>query len=104
MLKFQCSGFRKDINMSDIILDQIDRLNIKILDDPKNTDLLHSRAQLYTKTQNQSKAINDYLTILNLNPKDDIAKVKLDMLKTIIKFTNTDIYANPNTNLDPWME
>ena len=69
-----------------------------------NSQKLHLRAELFTKIQNQSKAINDYVAILKLNPEDKIAKVKLDMLRTIVKFTNTDIYANPNTNLDPWLE
>ena len=69
-----------------------------------NSEKLHIRAELYTRIQSQSKAINDYIAILKINPEDNIAKVKLDMLRTIVKFTNTDIYANPNTNLDPWMD
>jgi hypothetical protein len=26
------------------------------------------------------------------------------MLKTIVKYTNTDIYSSTNTNMDPWMD
>ncbi len=66
--------------------------------------LLHSRAQLYTKIQEHSKAINDYITILKLEPSDKEARIKLEMLQTIVKYTNTDIYASTNTNMDPWME
>ncbi len=86
------------------ILRKIKELNSKISKNKNELSLLHSRAELYTKIQDKSKAINDYLAILKANPDDEIARVKLDMLKTIVKFTNTDIYANPNTNLDPWLE
>lgn len=90
--------------MSKEILNQIEKLNLKILEESENTDLLHARAELFTKIQNHSKAINDYLTILKFNPHDKIAEVKLDMLRTIVRYTNIDIYANPNTNMDPWLE
>ncbi len=86
------------------ILEQIEKLNSELNSDKNNCRLLHLRAELFTKIQNKSKAINDYLTIIKIDPKDEIAMVKLDMLKTIVKYTNTDIYANPNTNLDPWMD
>lgn len=86
------------------IKEEIERLSQKLSRDKTNIELLHTRAQLFTKIQNQSKAINDYLAILTINPNHKVAKVKLEMLRTIVKFVNTDIYANPNTNMDPWME
>lgn len=86
------------------IQSKIASLSQKLSSDKTDIDLLHSRAQLFTKIQDQSSAINDYLLILQINPDDNIAKVKLEMLRTIVKYTNTDIYANPNTNLDPWLE
>ena len=88
----------------DISLSQVHELDTKIKSNPNDTGLLHQRAELFTKLQEQSKAINDYIAILDINQKDDIAKVKLDMLRTIVRFKNIDIYANPNTNLDPWLE
>lgn len=51
-----------------------------------------------------SASINDYITILRLNPADQEACVRLEMLRTIVKYTNTNIYANPNTNMDPWFK
>ncbi len=83
---------------------RIKELSDMISVDVQNTDLLYERAGLYTKIQVLGKAINDYLTILGINPDDKQAKVKLEMLKTITRFSNTDIYANPNTNMDPWLE
>lgn len=66
--------------------------------------LLHLRAEIYIKLQQPAKAINDYNLILGLDPKDTTAKFQVEHLKTILKFNNTDIYANPNTNLDPWLD
>lgn len=104
MWKYRCLEFRRTINMSKEILNQIEKLNLEILDKPENTDLLHTRAGLFTKIQNHSKAINDYITIIKINPSDNIAEVKLEMLQTIVRYSNIDIYANPNTNMDPWLE
>jgi hypothetical protein len=86
------------------IRNQINELTVNISNDSHNTKLLHERAGLFTKIQDHGNAINDYIAIIGINPDDDVARVKLDMLKTISRFTNTDIYANPNTNLDPWLE
>lgn len=109
MLKLPCLGFQKVIKMgikseNKEILKQIEKISKEIQDADNKLSLLNSRAQLYTKIQEHSKAINDYIAILKLNPTDKIAQVKLDMLKTIVKFVNTDIYASTNTNMDPWME
>lgn len=85
------------------LINRIEQLN-KEADIMLNTDKLHERAELYTSIQNQAKAINDYVAILKINPDDRYAKTRLDMLRTIVRLSNTDIYANPNTNLDPWLE
>ena len=86
------------------IREQIEKITSEIKDLDDKPNLLLSRAQLYTKIQENSKAINDYIAILKINPKDKEARIKLDMLQTIVKYTNTDIYASTNTNMDPWME
>ncbi|MBC8319490.1 MAG: tetratricopeptide repeat protein [Bacteroidetes bacterium] len=86
------------------ILERIEKLSKEIQSSDNNLNLLHSRAQLYTKIQEHSKAINDYITILQSNPSDKESQVKLEMLQTIVKFTNTNIYASTNTNMDPWLE
>ena len=86
------------------ILEQIEKITSEIQDTNDKLNLLYSRAQLYTKIQEHSNAINDYIAILKSNPSDKKARVKLDMLQTIVKFVNTDIYASTNTSMDPWME
>ena len=86
------------------ILILIEKINKEIKASVVNISLLHSRAELYTKLQEHSKAINDYIAILRIDPNDKAAMIKLDMLQTIVKYTNTDIYASTNTNMDPWMD
>lgn len=86
------------------ILELIEKITKDISRAKDRLNLLRSRAELYTKIQKHSKAINDYIAILKLEPSDKEAQVKLDMLQTIVKFVNTDIYASTNTNMDPWMD
>ena len=85
------------------IQELIQKINKDISNTKDNIDLLYERAKLYTKIQEQTKAINDYIAILEINPSYKDAQVRLDMLKTIVKIVNTDIYASTNTHLDPWM-
>jgi hypothetical protein len=66
--------------------------------------LLHLRAGLFVKLQQHHKAINDYNLILSKNKSDQKALVQLEMLSTILRYNNTDIYSSTNTNMDPWME
>ena len=86
----------------------IDELILEIsglMDDKKvDCDLLHLRAELYVKLQQNDKAINDYSLILSKNKSDKKARVQLEMLSTILRYNNTDIYSSTNTNMDPWME
>jgi len=70
----------------------------------KNPEILHLRAKLYIKLEEPSKAINDYNKILTIDPEDQTALFQIEHLKTILRFRNTDIYANPNTNHDPWLD
>lgn len=82
----------------------IDQLNQLISDSPTDIELLHTRAQLFEKKQAWADAINDYLKILSLDQKDKKAKAQSAMLKTILRYNNTDIYSSPNTHFDPWFE
>jgi len=85
------------------ILEQIEKLDKEIENTDNKLGVLYLRADLYTKLQKHSNAINDYIAILDIDGSYKDAAVKLDMLKTIVKFVNTDIYASTNTNMDPWM-
>jgi tetratricopeptide (TPR) repeat protein len=85
------------------ILELIEKLNGEIENTDDKLAVLYSRAELYTKLQKHNNAINDYIEILDIDSSYKDVAVKLDMLKTIVKFVNTNIYASTNTNMDPWM-
>ncbi|NOY51224.1 MAG: hypothetical protein GXO88_11780 [Chlorobi bacterium] len=85
------------------IAGQIAKLDI-LINEKANIDLLYKRADLYLKTGENGKAINDYYKILKLDENQEFAKTKIEFLKTILRYNNTDIYASPNTNFDPWLE
>lgn len=71
---------------------------------PADIELIHLRAQLFEKQQEWANAINDYLKILSYDKNDKRAKTQSEMLKTILRYNNIDIYSSPNTNYDPWFE
>ena len=73
-------------------------------ENPENTVLLEHRAKFHEKFQQYGEAINDYKKILKINPENKYAKTQIDLLKTILRYSNTDIYASTNTNMDPWLE
>ena len=83
---------------------KIGELSRKIALNPKNIKLLHLRAELFTSQQDHGKAVNDYLKILKIKPEDKEAKTKLGLLRSILKYSNIDVYASTNTNMDPWMD
>ncbi len=84
-------------------LSELDKLN-ELIDKKPEIDLLYQRAKLLMSLGENAKAINDYYDILSIDKEQKLAKVKIEYLKTILRYTNTDIYANPNTNMDPWLE
>ncbi len=86
------------------ILAQIEKLGLDIKKADKITHLLHERAELYTSIQEYGKAINDYLRLIEINADDKIAIAKLSILRNILKYSNIDIYASTNTNMDPWLD
>jgi tetratricopeptide (TPR) repeat protein len=86
------------------VLASIDQLNRLISEAPEDIELLHIRAQLFEKQQEWAKAINDYLKILSLDQNDKKAQTQSEMLKTILRYNNIDIYSSPNTHYDPWFE
>jgi len=82
----------------------IEQLNKLITASPADTELLYARANIYEKLQKWGDAINDYLRITSLDKNEQKAQTRVEMLKTILRYTNTDIYSSPNTNYDPWLE
>ena len=83
----------------DLALFKINELKINSKTD---TDLLFMEAECFTGKQEFGKCINLYNEILTLDAGNEFALAKKEQIQTILKFTNLDIYANPNLNLDPW--
>jgi len=98
------TGLAEKVSGNKEIAELIEKVS-KLMDE-KGADSasLHLRADLYVKMQQHHKAINDYNRILSKNKSDKKAQVQLEMLTTILRYSNTDIYSSTNTNMDPWME
>lgn len=82
---------------------------VKMLDEvikaqPGDEDLYFMRAEFFYKLNRYGEAINDYRKVLEQNPNNREAAGKIDILNTILRYHNTDIYASPNTDMDPWLE
>ena len=82
----------------------LEKLNRELEISPDNPELLDKRAELFYKTGKYGEAINDLNRLLKLKPGDKGVQVRIDLIQTILRYTNTDIYASTNTNMDPWLE
>lgn len=82
----------------------VEELNQLLKKSPQEVVLLELLAKVHEKFQQYGQAINIYKNILKLVPDNSFAKSQIELLSTILRYTNTDIYASPNTNMDPWLE
>jgi hypothetical protein len=82
----------------------VEELTAELKVQPLNIPVLKARAELYTRLQLFGQAINDYRMILQVDPHNAPAKAQIEHLSTILRFRNTDIFENPNTTFDPWLE
>ena len=104
--KFKKSVIEKALQASGglPVSESIKEISELLLTYPTETELMHIRASLFEKQQQWANAINDYLKILSIDKNDQKAQTRLEMLKTILRYNNTDIYSSPNTHYDPWFE
>ncbi len=86
------------------ILKAVKMLDEAIKAQPEDEELYFIRAEFFYKLNRYGAAINDYIKVVEINPGNKEAVGKIDIIKTILRYNNTDIYANPNTNMDPWLE
>lgn len=86
------------------IRELLDELNKFLEESPEHIRLLEARALLHTKLERYGQAINDYRQILQHDRDNRVAAVQIEHLTTILRYRNTDIFENPNTHLDPWLE
>jgi predicted Zn-dependent protease len=82
----------------------IEKLSGLLKADPASIPLLEERAELYIKLQQFGLAINDFRAILSIDNSNKKAEIRIEQLQTILKYQNTDIFENPNTNFDPWLD
>ena len=94
----------KEANGDESISEAVADIGNALKDDPLNIPLLETRAVLNTKLQLFGQAINDYRMMLQVDPNNKQAAVQIEQLTTILRFNNTDIFENPNTTFDPWLE
>ncbi|MBE0649932.1 MAG: tetratricopeptide repeat protein [Bacteroidales bacterium] len=82
----------------------LEKLHQLIAERPSKADLYCKRAELYFQMNDLGKAVNDYKKALEINPQNKEVSGKIEFITTILRYQNTDIYANPNTDMDPWLE
>lgn len=86
------------------ILKGVKQLDEALKAQPDDEELHFMRAELFYKLNRYGDAMNDYMKVAELNPDNKEAAGKIDIIKTILRYHNTDIYASPNTDMDPWLE
>ena len=95
MLK-QLQGIEGEEN----ILKAVKMLDETIKAQPGDEELYFMRAEFFYKLNRYGDAINDYNKVVEINPENKEAAGKIDIIKTILRYNNTDIYASPNTNME----
>ena len=71
---------------------------------PEDTEILRRRAMLFQQTGQYGPALNDWLRVRDLLPDDREAQERIRYLEIILKYTNLDIFSDPNTHHDPWLD
>ena len=94
----------RKVEGEEAILKGVKRLDEMLKARPDDEELHFMRAELFYKLNRYGEAMNDYLKVTELNPENKEAAGKIDIIKTILRYHNTDIYASPNTDMDPWLE
>ncbi len=84
--------------------DELRRLTEQLKKHPEDMDTLRQRALLLQQTGQYGPALNDWLQVRELLPDDREAQERIRYLETILKFTNLDIFSDPNTHHDPWLD
>ncbi len=70
---------------------------------PQDVVLLRRRALLLQHLGRYGEALNAWLAIRDLHPDDEETLQHIRYLEEILKYTNRDIFSDPNTHHDPWL-
>ncbi len=76
----------------EILQHRIQELNESLARTPGDKELLLKRGCLYRKAGDLRKALNDFITVLEIDPENKEAKTYVDMLNEIFEFHYTEIY------------
>jgi len=82
----------------------IEQLNICLQNKPDNVELLLLKAQILESLDKIPDAINTLILALKFAENKTEILVKIEFLKTILRYRNLDIYASTNTWQDPWLD
>jgi len=69
-------------------------LNERILSDPNDAPALQLRGRIHYKMQNWGEAMNDFSSVLELEPDNPEAKSGLEMAQNILGYFTPDMF-NP---------
>ncbi|MBW8325426.1 MAG: tetratricopeptide repeat protein [Prolixibacteraceae bacterium] len=72
----------------------LEALNGLILKDNDNVQALNLRGRIYYKMQKWGDAMNDYATVLEIDPHNQEAKAGWEMTRNILGYFNPDMF-NP---------
>ena len=85
-------------------LNSLTEILLKEISENKNDITpLFQLATVYVKLNELVKAINIYITLLEIDPDNENAKFEKDSIQAIVQQSQLDIMACTNTHMDPWM-
>ncbi len=94
--------FSNKLESSD--LNNLTEILLKEISENKNDITpLFQLATVYVKLNELVKAINIYITLLEIDPDNENAKFEKDSIQAIVQQSQLDIMACTNTHMDPWM-
>ncbi len=89
--------------LEDKNLEDLTETLIKELDSNKeDISILHQLAIVYKKINELVKAVNIYITILEIDPENKVAIYEKGVTQAIVAQSQLDIYGCTNTHMDPW--
>jgi len=81
---------------------QIDSFLIELEKSPENIEIRLKLADAYVKLTEHTKAVNEYIKILEIDPENEEAKIQKEIVHGVVKQSQLDIYGCTNTYMDPW--
>jgi len=81
---------------------QIDIYLAELEKSPDNINIRLKLAAAYVKLTEHTKAVNEYIKILMLDPENEEALIQKEIVYGVVKQSQLDIYGCTNTYMDPW--